>query len=48
MGRKVVFAALLGVPAERVSITASTGNLSGPEGAGRVMSATALVSMHRR
>ncbi len=41
-------AELLGVPYEQVSITASTGNLTGPEGAGRVISATALVDAHRR
>jgi 2-C-methyl-D-erythritol 4-phosphate cytidylyltransferase/2-C-methyl-D-erythritol 2,4-cyclodiphosphate synthase len=31
-----------------VAITASTGNLYGPEGAGLMISATCLVSMHRR
>ena len=31
-----------------VSITASTGNLYGPEGAGLVISATCLVAVHRR
>lgn len=38
-------AALTGAPAERVSVKASTGNLSGDEGAGRAISATCLVSL---
>lgn len=37
--------ALLGLAAGSVSIKASTGNLSGDEGAGRVIGATALVSV---
>jgi 2-C-methyl-D-erythritol 2,4-cyclodiphosphate synthase len=36
---------LTGVPVARVSITAGTGNLSGDEGAGRVISASCLVSV---
>ena len=39
---------LLGLSVDQVAITASTGNLSGPEGAGRVISATALIGVHRR
>lgn len=41
-------AALLDVLPERVAIVASTGNLAGPEGAGRVISATGLVRLHQR
>lgn len=41
-------AAVLDVPPEHVGIVASTGNLSGPEGAGRVISATGLVRLHQR
>jgi len=41
-------AELLAVAPSSVSISASTGNLTGPEGAGRVISATALVGVHRR
>ncbi|MDL2334947.1 MAG: 2-C-methyl-D-erythritol 2,4-cyclodiphosphate synthase [Chloroflexota bacterium] len=41
-------AELLAVSAESVAINASTGNLSGDEGAGRVITATALVSLYRR
>jgi 2-C-methyl-D-erythritol 2,4-cyclodiphosphate synthase len=41
-------AELLGLPAEQVAATASSGNLSGPEGAGRVISATAVIGVHRR
>ncbi len=41
-------AALLGVEGNAVSIVASTGNLYGPEGAGYAISATCLVSVHRR
>jgi 2-C-methyl-D-erythritol 4-phosphate cytidylyltransferase/2-C-methyl-D-erythritol 2,4-cyclodiphosphate synthase len=37
-------AELLGLSSESVSVVASTGNLSGPEGAGLSISATALVS----
>jgi 2-C-methyl-D-erythritol 4-phosphate cytidylyltransferase/2-C-methyl-D-erythritol 2,4-cyclodiphosphate synthase len=41
-------AALAGIDATEVSIVASTGNLHGSEGAGRVISATCLVVAHRR
>jgi len=41
-------AQLLGVDTDAVAISASTGNLYGPEGAGLVISATCLVSLHRR
>ena len=41
-------AGLLGVDATRVSVKASTGNLAGPEGSGRVISATALVDIVAR
>jgi 2C-methyl-D-erythritol 2,4-cyclodiphosphate synthase len=41
-------ATLLAIDAEAVAVTASTGNLSGDEGAGRVISATALVTLLRR
>lgn len=40
--------ALLGLPPERVSVQAASGNLAGEEGAGRVISATALVSVVAR
>jgi 2-C-methyl-D-erythritol 4-phosphate cytidylyltransferase/2-C-methyl-D-erythritol 2,4-cyclodiphosphate synthase len=40
--------ALLDLDAGAVAVKASTGNLSGDEGAGRVISATAIVSMVRR
>lgn len=43
-----VIAALVGGSADSVAVTASTGNLSGAEGAGRVIRATALVTVHRR
>lgn len=46
MGRRVC--GLLGVGADQVAVTASTGNLSGPEGAGRVVRATALVTVIER
>ncbi len=39
---------LLGLEAADVALTASTGNLNGAEGAGRVISVTALVGVHRR
>jgi 2-C-methyl-D-erythritol 4-phosphate cytidylyltransferase/2-C-methyl-D-erythritol 2,4-cyclodiphosphate synthase len=39
---------LLGLSPDAVAVTASTGNLNGAEGAGRVISATALVGVHRR
>ena len=38
-------AALLGLEAEAVSVKASTGNLDGSDGAGRTMSATAIVTV---
>jgi len=38
-------ASLAGIAPERVSVKASSGNLSGDEGAGRVVSATCLVSV---
>lgn len=41
-------AGLCGVSPYSVSVKASTGNLSGPEGAGRAISATALVILGRR
>jgi 2-C-methyl-D-erythritol 2,4-cyclodiphosphate synthase len=41
-------AQLTGIDPAAVAITASTGNLYGPEGAGLVISATCLVSVHRR
>ena len=41
-------AALLGVLSSSVSVSASTGNLYGAEGAGRAISATCLVAVHRR
>lgn len=39
---------LIGSAAGSIAVTASTGNLSGSEGAGRVMRATALVTVRRR
>lgn len=39
---------LMALPLDAVALTASTGNLNGAEGAGRVISATALVGVHRR
>jgi 2C-methyl-D-erythritol 2,4-cyclodiphosphate synthase len=39
---------LLALGEDEVSVTASTGNLNGAEGAGRVITATALVSVVRR
>jgi 2-C-methyl-D-erythritol 4-phosphate cytidylyltransferase/2-C-methyl-D-erythritol 2,4-cyclodiphosphate synthase len=41
-------AELVGLDWHSVAISASTGNLNGAEGAGRVISATALVGLHRR
>ena len=41
-------AAALGLPIQAVSIKASTGNLDGPEGAGRSISALALATIERR
>ena len=43
-----VIAGLLGLDPAAVSVRASSGNLDGPEGAGRSISATALVSVLRR
>jgi 2-C-methyl-D-erythritol 4-phosphate cytidylyltransferase / 2-C-methyl-D-erythritol 2,4-cyclodiphosphate synthase len=43
MGQRI--AELVGVEPEDVSVTASTGNLSGAEGSGRAISATALVTV---
>ena len=43
-----VIAGLIDGSADAVAVTASTGNLTGPEGAGRVIRATALVTVHRR
>lgn len=40
-------AGLTGLGIDAVSVKASTGNLSGPEGAGRAISATALVTLGR-
>ena len=39
---------LMALPLDAVALTASTGNLNGVEGAGRAISATALVGLHRR
>jgi 2-C-methyl-D-erythritol 4-phosphate cytidylyltransferase/2-C-methyl-D-erythritol 2,4-cyclodiphosphate synthase len=41
-------ASLLALSRDSVAVNASTGNLSGDEGAGRTISATALVSLNRR
>jgi 2-C-methyl-D-erythritol 4-phosphate cytidylyltransferase / 2-C-methyl-D-erythritol 2,4-cyclodiphosphate synthase len=41
-------AGLLGIPADRVGMKASSGNLSGDEGAGRTISATALATIRPR
>jgi 2C-methyl-D-erythritol 2,4-cyclodiphosphate synthase len=38
-------AALLGLDATAVGVTASTGNLAGSDGAGRSISATALATL---
>ena len=42
-----ILADLLGIDAAAVAVQASTGNLSGDEGAGRTISATALVAWWR-
>ncbi|MBX3031017.1 MAG: 2-C-methyl-D-erythritol 4-phosphate cytidylyltransferase [Chloroflexi bacterium] len=42
---RATMAALLGIEPDRIAVAASTGNLSGDEGAGRVISATALVEV---
>ena len=39
---------LLSVSSDSIAVIASTGNLNGAEGAGRVISASALVTVHRR
>ena len=44
----LVIAGLVGLEAARVSVKAATGNLSGDEGAGRVISASCLVSVVSR
>ncbi len=41
----VIIAGLLGIDPDTVAVSASTGNLSGDEGAGRVISASALVEV---
>ena len=43
-----VIAQVIGCDADSVSVAASTGNLSGPEGEGRAIRATALVTVIRR
>jgi len=43
-----VIARLVGAEEDSIAVTASTGNLSGPEGAGRVIRSTALVTVRRR
>ena len=43
-----VIARLLGVPRQAVSVKASTGNLAGDEGAGRVVSAQAVATIGER
>jgi 2-C-methyl-D-erythritol 2,4-cyclodiphosphate synthase len=45
---RAAIAGLIDVQEDSVALTASTGNLSGPEGAGQVIRATALVSVIRR
>ena len=42
-----VIAELLGLPAGSVNVKASTGNLSGMEGAGRGISAAAIATLER-
>ncbi len=44
---RATMASLLGIEPDRVVVAASTGNLSGDAGAGRVISATALVEVAR-
>jgi 2C-methyl-D-erythritol 2,4-cyclodiphosphate synthase len=43
-----VIADVTGAPRDRVSVKAGTANLSGDEGAGRVISASCLVSVESR
>jgi 2C-methyl-D-erythritol 2,4-cyclodiphosphate synthase len=40
-----LIAATLGLPAASVNVKASTGNLEGPEGAGRSISALAIATI---
>jgi len=42
---RTAIAAILGLPVDRVGVKASTGNLDGAEGAGRVLSAAAVVTI---
>jgi 2C-methyl-D-erythritol 2,4-cyclodiphosphate synthase len=42
---RAAIAAILGVPIDAVGVKASTGNLDGAEGAGRVLSASALATI---
>jgi 2-C-methyl-D-erythritol 4-phosphate cytidylyltransferase/2-C-methyl-D-erythritol 2,4-cyclodiphosphate synthase len=42
---RAAIAAILGLPVERVGVKASTGNLNGAEGAGRVLSASAIATI---
>jgi 2C-methyl-D-erythritol 2,4-cyclodiphosphate synthase len=45
---RAALSSLLGLPPEAVGVKASTGNLSGDEGAGRSMSAEAVVVLEVR
>ena len=45
MRMRAILAELLGVDPVAVAVQASTGNLSGDEGAGRTISASALVGV---
>lgn len=45
---RAVISGLLAIPPEQVAVKASTGNLSGPEGAGTVITANALVGLVHR
>ncbi|MBF8289661.1 MAG: Multifunctional fusion protein [Chloroflexi bacterium] len=44
---RFAIADLLGLPVAEVAVKAATGNLAGPEGAGRALSASALVTIER-
>lgn len=44
---RIAIAAVLGLPVGEVAVKAATGNLAGPDGAGRALSATALVTIQR-
>jgi 2C-methyl-D-erythritol 2,4-cyclodiphosphate synthase len=44
---RAAIAALLGVEVGRVNVKASSGNLSGDDGAGRSMSARAVATLRR-